>query len=164
MAFLNKGQKKAAEPGLMVSPEVAMAVSAEDLAAIEASHRAVEAEKLTLEDSIPEGKRFYKLKEIKIDQHTIMRKRVLLTDSMCRERGCGFDAAVAMGYAAGWESAPIDQKLPSGITVGEAMINLLKLHSTNGHAAAAMDHIVSEDELNGNKTWVGVSPHLANLK
>lgn len=94
--------------------------------------------------TIPKGKRFI-IQEIKVDAHNTIRRLAELTPSMCRERNCGYDAAKEIGYTAGWETVPGDQILPSGKTLGDAVLDLLNHHIQSAHGIRD-SHILSEEE------------------
>jgi len=141
-SFQREAEKAAALAGL----------TAEEKAAIEQAARLAEAEAKVLADAPPKEKRKFILQEITVDSRTVLRRRVLLTPSMCRHRGCGYDAAKDCGYANGWGDAEVDLILPGGKTIGERMLEILSLHVQTQHAAPEA-HIIDEDELARQKAW-----------
>jgi len=159
MAFTTKEQKQTSfQKKNAPAANLEMGLTDEAAEAIEQSLKIQEAEKAAVADAIPEAKKKFILKEIHVDSKTILRKRVELTPSMCTSRGCGFDAAVHCGYHAGWGAVPHNQRLPDGRTLGEAVLGVLQSHADTQHGFDD-SHIMTEDQVNSQKQWSGVSPH-----
>jgi hypothetical protein len=144
MAFMNKGQnKRTAAPANIPAvdnvgdPEIQEILTAQMIAEVEQQIHA---------DAPDPNKRYFIQREVRIDQHNVRRFRVELTPSMCQVRGCSFDGAVQIGFKNGWKSAPLDQPLSNGKTVGQKILELLELHRSNGHMIET-SHIMSEDDL-----------------
>jgi hypothetical protein len=150
MSFTTKGQKKA-----VATFDPTSGLNAEDVAAIAQTKELAEAEARIAAEAVTESKRQYILQEIKVDQFTTLRRRVELTPSMCRAKGCGFDASKEVGYPAGWKTVPHDQLLPNGKSLGEAIISVLQRHRDTTHGIEE-SHIMNEDEVNRQKQWAGV--------
>jgi hypothetical protein len=130
-----------------------------DIAAIHKARQMAEAEERAKQDALPESKRYFLLQEIRTSPYTVVRRRVLVTPSMCTHRGCGFDAAKDVGYGGGWSDPKLnhDQSLPSGKTIGQAIMDLLEVHMINKHAIIETDaHLMTEEQLNRQKQWAGV--------
>src|SRR5262245_61321720 len=94
-----------------------------------------EAEKRVEETAIPEGKRMFIEKSVRLDRHNLRRYMVKLTPSMCKVKECNFDAAVEARYT-GWDDERLhpEQVLPNGQTVEEALMRLLQHHEQTAHA------------------------------
>lgn len=157
MSFLEKGKKKAAEEAAATPTNFAVVagLTDEEKAAIAKSQEVSKAETKAKAEAPTGDKKLLILQEVKIDQFCTMRRRVKLTPSMCRHRGCGFDAAKEVGYKSGWDSVPHDQPLPTGKTLGQAILGVLDLHTTTAHTLEQA-HIMTEEEVNAQKQWRGV--------
>ncbi len=132
----NKPEPPPAPP---LSPDPAVAQMLADVKLVEA------AEAKKKEAQLDPTKRHYIIREIRIDKHTIRRYRELLTPSMCRLRGCNYDAAKWLGFGS-WQAAPLKEKLRTGQTVKERILEALGEHNENAHKFDQA-HIISEDEL-----------------
>jgi Ser-tRNA(Ala) deacylase AlaX len=139
MAFMNKGQNK--EKPAPTALE--MTTGDEELDAVLLQQKLQAAADEEKKKAVDPSKRYFIMREVRIDAHNIRRFRVQLTPSMCQVRGCQYDAASMFG---GWNKAPIDQELPNGQTVKQKIMNLLKAHVESGHVIET-SHIMSEDEL-----------------
>ncbi len=84
------------------------------------------------------------VREVKVDTHTVQRKRVALTRSMCRRQGCNFDAAVAAGY---------DEYKRVHPSRRQEVMDLLDQHMILKHSES-QGHIVFESDLQ--QQWFGV--------
>jgi len=129
------------------------------------TQRAAQAQADRVEQARERGKR-YIVQEIKVDQYNTLRRTVELTPSMCEERNCGYDAAKAIGYGAGWTSVPTQNMLPSGKRLGESILGLLAQHVQQTHGAVNT-HILTEEEYANLGGWTpmpGQDPFLTGAK
>jgi hypothetical protein len=149
------------EVGVSLS-ELNSGIDNDDLAAIQQMQAIQEAENTVINEAISKEKLSigWIRQEKKIDQHNVRRYLVKLTPSMCKERGCGFDAAVAAQFIGGWNDVRLnkDQMLPHGKTIGQAILDILKKHQSTQHLVID-DHILSDEQVKRNKGWSGVSDH-----
>ncbi len=132
----------------------------DDVATIKSMQAVAEAEARAQANAVTPGKRQFILQEISFPQtrqYTVIRRRVQLTPSMCRARGCGYDAAKECGFLNGWTDPHLshDQPLPDGRKLGEAILALLETHNATAHVIE-QSHIIGEDELMGSKQWANV--------
>lgn len=130
-------------------------LTVEEAAAIAHQQNVILAEQKIKDEAPSESKRRFILQEVRIDNYTLLRRRVELTPSMCTHRGCAFDAAKEVGFKSGWNSVPHDQQLPQGRTLGQAILGVLENHQAFAHALD-QSHIITEDELKRQKGWAGV--------
>lgn len=137
MAIANKNTVET-PPTLSADPEIEALLLNEKIKELEDVQR---------KRAIDPSKKLFILREIRIDSHNVRRYRAELTPSMCRVRGCNFDAATAMGIKNGWKEAPLEQMLSNGKKVKDRILDLLKVHTENGHVIET-SHIMDEDELN----------------
>mgnify|MGYP001569283240 CR=1 FL=1 len=96
------------------------------------------------EEVKPKPKRRFIIRQTIIDKFNTVRRRVLLTPSMCTRLGCTFDAASKFG---GWENAPESQHA--------VMRVVLIQHDKVAHNSSE-DLIVDEEDMP--KEWIGNAP------
>jgi len=82
-------------------------------------------------------KKRYKMQSFFIDKFNTLRKRVLLTPSMCQRANCTFDIAVANGYA-GWQDVPEDSRA--------SMLKAFEKHDAEAHSIVE-ETIINEDQI-----------------
>lgn len=143
MAFMNKGQNKHAAKA---STPPAETTGDPEIDEIQMAKRIADAEQAIEDSAVDPSKRYFIMREIRIDAHNVHRFRVPLTPSMCQVRGCLYDSAVTIGYPKGWNEAPLKQKLQNGMTVEEKLLQMLESHKEKGHVFE-QSHIMSEDQL-----------------
>src|SRR5262245_59626671 len=116
-----------------------------------------EAEQRVTETAIPEGKRMFIEKSVRLDRHNVRRFMVQLSPSMCHVKECNYDAALEAGYKGGWNDQQLhpEQVLPNGQTIEEALLRLLDHHKRTAHAVTN-SHILTEEELQRRKSWATV--------
>lgn len=81
-----------------------------------------------------------------IDPHegrlaTVLSYWTPLTPSLCTERKCGYDAAVAVGFTEGWDVIPEDMPFDQNQTMREFVESILARHQSIKHPSAAPKHI-----------------------
>jgi hypothetical protein len=139
------------KPETLIAP-VILGMSDDDAADIELMGQIQEAEKAATANPIPAAKKKFILKEIHVDSKTILCRRVELTPSMCKARGCSYDAALQFpdkGYK-GWNDVPEDLTLRDGRTLRQAVMDVLQSHMDTKHGFEE-SHIMTEDEVRQRK-------------
>lgn len=135
--------------------DVKTGLDREEKESIDLALKLDQAEARIKEAALPKDTRKMILQEIQVDSNNKIRRYVELTPSMCDVRGCGFDAAKEAG-AKDWNNAPLNQKMPNGMTIGERLIALKEYHKATAHTNQALnDHIVTADELNKRQWGIG---------
>lgn len=89
--------------------------------------------------SVPDRKLI--IRSTRIDPYCTLRKRFVLTPTMCTRNGCTFDAAAKWG---GYENAPESER--------PLMAEVLKQHDLNAHNRSE-DLVINESELP--TQWLG---------
>lgn len=101
------------------------------------------------------------VREVRPDTLTVVRKRVALTRSMCRRKGCNYDASKELGGVRkdgtpvydGWKRVPPQRR--------EECLELLSRHLVVAHSFQD-DHIVFEDDMKNQ--WFGVDEHTGEAR
>ncbi len=134
--------------------------------AVEESLQEVDEEEVPEDDYIPDVPppkpltkqgRALIVREVRPDPQTVVRKRVVLTRSMCRRKGCNYDAVVDLGTKAHPETGkPVPlfteyKRVP--LNRREEVKQLLEQHIAIVHSANN-EHIVFESDLQ--TEWFGV--------
>src|SRR5690348_11403565 len=83
------------------------------------------------------------IRSIRVDPYTLIRRRELLTPSMCQRPGCNYDAATANQFD-GWHSVPESKR--------DILLEVLQKHIETAHNRSE-DLILNEDEVPGQ--WLG---------
>lgn len=152
-SFLQPAEAPSLAPASAV--DVKTGLDREERQAIDLALKLDQAEARIKDAALPKDTRKMILQEIQVDSNTKVRRYVELTPSMCDVRNCPFDAAKEAG-ATDWYNAPVNQKMPNGMTIGERLIALKDYHKATAHTNQSLnDHIITADELNKRQWGIG---------